>query len=391
LQLKKYRVREDSEEISPILRVANEKDMEKYEIAKAKENATLEKARTISFELNLAMKISDIEFQGDGRKVIFFYTAESRVDFRELIKRYADEFKVKIEMRHISYREEASRLGGIGVCGRELCCSSWLTDYKQVNTGAARSQNLSINMEKLAGQCGRLKCCLNFELDMYLEATEAFPKAKIVKIDTVTGVAYARKTDILKQLIWFSYDDNPAWIPLPVALVNECMESNKNGIQSATLSDLAPANEILDKIIADEKANDFIDNAELLKDNEFGSLKKLDSKGPRDRNNNNRNKNNNNRREGSGSPQNRPNQNKPGFNNNRPNSRPANNNNPTPNVDGSVVNTPKPNNPNPQNPNQPNRNPNKHRKPFNKNKGPRNNEGGNNPGGNTPPSAPPQS
>ena len=390
LQLKKYRVREDSEEIAPILRVANEKEMEKYELAKAKENATLEKARTISFELNLAMKISDIEFQGDGRKVIFFYTAETRVDFRELIKRYADEFKVKIEMRHISYREEASRLGGIGVCGRELCCSSWLTDYKQVNTGAARSQNLSINMEKLAGQCGRLKCCLNFELDMYLEATEAFPKAKIVKIDTVTGVAYAKKTDILKQLIWFSYDDNPTWVPLPVALVNECMESNKNGIQSATLTDLAPANEILDKIIADEKANGFIDNAELLKDNEFEGLKKLDLKGPR--NNNNRNRNNNNKREGGNSPQNRPNNNRPGFNNNKPNNNRPVTNNAAPNAEGAVVNTPKPN-VNPQNPNQPNRNPNnKFKKPYNKNKGPRNNEGGNNAGGNTPPpSAPPQS
>jgi len=248
----------------------------------------------------------------------------------------------------------------------------------------------------LAGQCGRLKCCLNFELDMYLEATEAFPKAKIVKIDTVTGVAYAKKTDILKQLIWFSYDDNPTWVPLPVALVNECMESNKNGIQSATLTDLAPANEILDKIIADEKANGFIDNAELLKDNEFEGLKKLDLKGPRN-NNNNRNRNNNNKREGGNAPQNRPNNNRPGFNNNKPNNnkpnnnRPANNNTAAPNVEGSVVNSPKPNNPNPQNPNQPNRNPNKFKKPYNKNRGPRNNDGGNNTGGNTPPSAPPQS
>lgn len=397
LQLKKYRVREDSEELMPILRVANERDIEKYDLAKAKENNTLEKARTISFELNLAMKISDIEFQGDGRKVILFYTAESRVDFRELIKRFAEEFKVKIEMRHISYREEASRLGGIGDCGRELCCSTWLTDYKQVNTGAARSQNLSINMEKLAGQCGRLKCCLNYELDMYLEATEAFPKAKIVKIDTVTGTAFARKTDILKQLMWFSYDDSQTWIPLPVDKVNECMEENKNGVQVATLADLAPANEILAKIIADEKANDFIDNAELLKDNEFGALKKLDNhKGPRDKNN--RNRNNNQRREGGNNPQNL-NQ-RPGFDKNRPNpnqqNRPNHNQNkPTSDVDRGPVNQPRneaPNaNPNP-NPNQQNRNPNqnKNRKPFIKNRGPRNDgPGGGNPGGTPPP--PPQS
>ena len=394
LQLKKYRVREDSEDLLPILRVANEKDMEKYELAKAKENATLEKARTISFELNLAMKISDIEFQGDGRKVIFFYTAEARVDFRELIKRYAEEFKVKIEMRHISYREEASRLGGIGVCGRELCCSTWLTDYKQVNTGAARSQNLSINMEKLAGQCGRLKCCLNYELDMYLEATEAFPKAKIVKIDTVTGTAFARKTDILKQLMWFSYDDSQTWIPLPVEKVNECIESNKNGVQVPTLTDLAPANEILAKVIADEKANDFIDNAELLKDNEFEGLKKLDNnRGSRDRNN--RNKNQNNRREG-GQNNNQNRNHKPGAErNNKPNNGP-NSNRPNPNQQNKQDGAPKPQGENtgakPNNPNSQNRNPNpnKNRKPYNKNRGPRNNEGGANNGGGAPPT-PPQS
>jgi cell fate regulator YaaT (PSP1 superfamily) len=233
LQLKKYRVQEDAV-VKRVLRAATAEDLDLYHAQKEREKTILIRSRAIAKEFKLEMKVCEVELQADGKKATFFYTADSRVDFRELIKRYADEFKVKIEMRHISYREEASRLGGIGVCGRELCCSSWLTDYKQVNTGAARSQNLSINMEKLAGQCGRLKCCLNFELDMYLEATEAFPKAKIVKIDTVTGVAYAKKTDILKQLIWFSYDDNPTWVPLPVALVNECMESNKNGIQSAS-------------------------------------------------------------------------------------------------------------------------------------------------------------
>ncbi len=289
LQLKKYRVREDSEEMRSIQRVASEKDLERRTEAKSKENQTLERARTIAFSLNLQMKISDIEIQGDGRKAIFFYTAESRVDFRELIKRYADEFKVKIEMRHISYREEASRLGGTGVCGRELCCSTWLTDYKQVNTGAARVQNLSINMEKLAGQCGRLKCCLNYELDQYVEAIDAFPKAKVVKLDTVMGMAYARKTDILKKLMWFSYDDNQTWVALPVATVNEVMEENRNGKQSAALQDLAPASAILDKVngAGQEQNNDFIGNNELLQDDEFALKKrapeKREGRGPNDR------------------------------------------------------------------------------------------------------------
>ncbi len=294
LQLKKYRVREDDPEMRSIQRIATDRDMERHNEAKAKEDEMLEKARTIAFGLNLSMKISDIELQGDGRKVIFFYTAETRVDFRELIKKYAENSRVKIEMRHISYREEASRLGGIGVCGRELCCSSWLTDYKQVSTGAARTQNLSINMEKLAGQCGRLKCCLNYELDTYLEAIETFPKAKIVKIDTTTGVAYARKTDILKRLMWFAYEDNQDWIPLHVDTVNELMEKNKNGEQAPPLTDMAAAVAVLEKVIEDEQS-DFIDNSELLKDNEFKDLDR--NRGNNNRSNKDRNKrrNNNNR------------------------------------------------------------------------------------------------
>jgi len=296
LQLKKYRVREDSDEMHGIQRVASERDMERREEAKSKEDQTLERARTIAFSLNLQMKISDIEIQGDGRKAIFFYTAETRVDFRELIKRYADEFKVKIEMRHISYREEASRLGGTGVCGRELCCSTWLTDYKQVNTGAARVQNLSINMEKLAGQCGRLKCCLNFELDQYVEATDAFPKAKIVRLDTINGMAYARKTDILKKLMWFSYDDNQTWVALPVDKVNEVMEENKSGKQSASLQDLAPASAVLEKVgtTMEDRNNDFIGNSELLSDDEFALKKRGPEKG--DQRNGDRRKGGNDRR-----------------------------------------------------------------------------------------------
>jgi cell fate regulator YaaT (PSP1 superfamily) len=268
LQLKKQRLTEDSDAIRNIIRKANEKELERFEDLKAKENQTLEKARTIAFGLNLAMKLSDIEFQGDGRKVTFFYTAESRVDFRELIRRYADEFRVKIEMRHISYREEASRLGGIGDCGRQLCCSTWLTDYKQVNTGAARVQNLSINMEKLAGQCGRLKCCLNYELDTYLEAVDEFPKLKIVKLETLGGVAYSRKSDILKRIMWFSYEDSQSWIPLSVKQVNEILEQNKNGVQAAALTDLAPAAKVMEQIAGGD--SEIISNEQLLQeDKEF--------------------------------------------------------------------------------------------------------------------------
>jgi cell fate regulator YaaT (PSP1 superfamily) len=292
LQLKKYRVREDDDEMRQIQRVAKEHDMEKYEEANSLEDDMLEKARTIAFGLNLKMKISDIELQSDGRKVIFFYTAESRVDFRELIKKYAEAFRVKIEMRHISYREEASRLGGTGVCGRELCCSTWLTDYKQVNTGVARAQNLSINMEKLSGQCGRLKCCLNYELDTYLEATAAFPKAKVVKLDTVSGMAYSKKTDILKRLMWFSYEDNSDWIPLEVDKVNELIEKNKSGDQVGALADMAPANILLAKVVEQEGEKDFVDSADLLKDDEFKHLgknkKRKGSSNQKGRRNNNK-------------------------------------------------------------------------------------------------------
>lgn len=235
LQMKKRGIAENSDQIKNIQRKASEKDIEKYLEAKYREAKVLERARTIALELNLEMKLSDIEIQGDNRKVIFFYTAEGRVDFRELIRKYADEFKLRIEMRQIGYRQEAARLGGIGSCGRELCCSTWLTDFKLVNTSAARYQNLSINMLKLSGQCGKLKCCLNFELDTYMDALQEFPKARTVKIDTVAGPALMQKTDILKKLTWFSYEDKPAWICLPLEKANEYLKMNENGQKAPEL------------------------------------------------------------------------------------------------------------------------------------------------------------
>lgn len=235
LQLKKKGIKEQSESIKNIVRKATEKDYEKYLEAKSREVKVLERARTIALMMKLEMKLSDIEIQGDNKKVIFFYTAESRVDFRELIKRFADEFKLRIEMRQIGYREEASRLGGIGSCGRELCCSTWLTDYKMVNTSAARYQNLSINMLKLSGQCGKLKCCLNYELDTYMEALEAFPKGKTVKVDTETGSAIMVKTDILKRLTWFVYEDRHSWICMPLDTINAYLDMNAKGQKAPEL------------------------------------------------------------------------------------------------------------------------------------------------------------
>lgn len=235
LQLKKRNIREDSDMIKNIQRLATDKDLEKYTEAKKREDKVLERARTIALMMKLEMKLSDIEIQGDNKKVIFFYTAEGRVDFRELIKRFAEEFKLRIEMRQIGYREEASRLGGIGSCGRELCCSTWLTDYKLVNTSAARYQNLSINMLKLSGQCGKLKCCLNYELDTYMEALEEFPKAKTVRIETEAGAAYMQKTDILKRLTWFAYEDRHTWICMSLDTVNEYLEMNANGRKAPEL------------------------------------------------------------------------------------------------------------------------------------------------------------
>lgn len=277
LQLKKNNLDESAENIRNIQRVANEKDLQRYNEAKDREAHTLERARTIALELKLEMKLSDIEFQGDGKKVIFFYTAESRVDFRELIKKYAEEFKVRIEMRQIGYRHEAARLGGIGSCGRELCCSTWFSDFKQVNTSAARYQNLSINMLKLSGQCGKLKCCLNFELDTYLEAMEAFPKSKNVKLEMVDGVAYMQKIDILKKLMWFSVDSTGSWVSLPVSKVNEFISMNERGEKIPALIDREETSKgAARNVLTTNSAGNEVFNADLASDD----LNRFDKKKP---------------------------------------------------------------------------------------------------------------
>jgi len=229
LQMRKKKVKIDSEEIKTLYRHASALDLEKWETAKNREKKTMYRARELAFNLNLDMKIGDVEFQGDNTKAIFYYTSNGRVDFRELIKQMADEFKVRIEMRQIGVRQEAQRMGGIGSCGRELCCSSWLNDFRSVSTSAARYQQLSLNPQKLAGQCGKLKCCLNYELDMYVEAIKDFPKSN-VKLKTKKGDAFMQKMDIFRRKVWYSYTTEPSnFIELNLEKVKEIVFENKKG------------------------------------------------------------------------------------------------------------------------------------------------------------------
>jgi len=250
LQLKKHNVNFDSEEIKKIYRKAKQLDIEKWREAQSLEINTMYRARTIALNLGLQMKLSDVEYQGDKSKAIFYYTADARVDFRELIKLLADEFKVRIEMKQIGARQEASRLGGIGSCGRELCCSSWLTDFRTVSTSAARYQQLSLNPLKLAGQCGKLKCCLNYELDSYLDALKEFPEMDGKKLQTKKGDAFLQKTDIFKRTMWFSYRSDPGvFIPLDLKTVHSILELNAKGEMPEALT---PLIKTIDKIIITE-------------------------------------------------------------------------------------------------------------------------------------------
>lgn len=233
LQMQKKKVAND-DEIKKIYRLANQKDLEKFEDIKKRDLPTLYRTREIIRQLNLGMKLSDVEYQADNTKATFFYSAEDRVDFRELIKMLAAEFKVRVEMRQISLRQEAGRLGGIGVCGRELCCSTWLSDFKNVATSAARYQNLSLNPSKLSGQCGRLKCCLNYELETYMEALKGIPEVEAPLL-TEKGEARLQKTDIFRRIMWFGYKEENTWYPLNIDRVNEILEMNRSGKKPASL------------------------------------------------------------------------------------------------------------------------------------------------------------
>jgi cell fate regulator YaaT (PSP1 superfamily) len=235
LQMRKRKVDSATGDFKKIFRKATESDIDMWQRAVELEQQTKTRARIIARELGLSMKISDVEYQGDKSKAIFYYTSEERVDFRELIRKYADEFKVRIEMKQIGARQEAARLGGIGPCGRELCCSTWLTDFRTVSTSAARYQQLSLNPQKLAGQCGKLKCCLNFELDSYLDALKDFPSQK-TKVETTKGVASTQKVDIFRGVMWFTYRDDPSnFIEVPITRVKEIIKMNKDGEKASVL------------------------------------------------------------------------------------------------------------------------------------------------------------
>jgi len=234
LQMKKRNVKEDNPEMKKLLRRASDRDITIWKQNKAREPQAIIRSRAIAKQLKLEMKISEVEMQADGRKGTFFYIADGRVDFRELIKVYASEFKLKVEMRQIGARQESAKVGGIGSCGRELCCATWLTDFRSVNTAAARYQNLSINQTKLSGQCGRLKCCLNYELDTYLDALQYFPD-NCDTIQVTKGTANLIKKDIFRNLMWYMLPDSSKQYPLTIERVKKIKSLNEQGVNPEEL------------------------------------------------------------------------------------------------------------------------------------------------------------
>lgn len=341
LQMKKKRVDEEAI-MYGIIRIANERDMERLNEARRQENKTMVRARAIARTLSLDMKIGDVEYQGDKRKATFYYTADGRVDFRELIRHFAKEFRVKIEMRQIGARQESARIGGLGSCGRELCCSTWLSDFKSVSTAAARYQNLAINQSKLSGQCGRLKCCLNYELDSYLDALDSFPK-HAEKIATDLGVATLIKTDIFKGLLFYAYQNENyrgRIVSLTVGQVKELLQRQKAGEKIRDLSEL----QIIKTVENEEMEYEDVTGAVELPPEEKKRRNKKRRKpnannqgrsNSRNRDNNNRpNRTQANKKEGSSSSDEKKedkggtNKNKPNFRKNKRRNRgPRNNNN----------------------------------------------------------------
>ncbi len=352
LQMKKRNVNSTEEEVKKIYRKAKQNDIDKWLEAQKLEVSTMFKARTIALRLGLQMKLSAVEYHGDRSKAIFYYTADERVDFRELIKLLAEEFKVRIEMRQIGARQEASRLGGIGACGRELCCSTWLTDFRTVSTSAARYQQLSLNPLKLAGQCGKLKCCLNYELDSYADALEEFPTIENKYLHTQRGDAFHQKTDIFKGVMWFSYKHEPdVFIAMKAEQVKQVIAKNEKGEKP---DDLVP-------IVFAPK----IKAVEHTFENVVGqdSLTRFDKK-----DNKKKPQHHNKHKQHHKGPQNNPNKNQGAQNN--PKNTQGNQNNPTKNVSNQNKNQQ-------QNPNQ---KPKPHHKPHHKKP---NKPNDNNPGNDT--------
>jgi cell fate regulator YaaT (PSP1 superfamily) len=347
--MQKKKVANDGD-IKKIYRLAHQKDLEKLEDVKKRELPTLYRTREITRDLNLNMKLSDIEYQADNTKATFFYSADDRVDFRELIKLLATEFKIRVEMRQISLRQEAGRLGGIGVCGRELCCATWLSDFKNVATSAARYQNLSLNPSKLSGQCGRLKCCLNYELETYMEALEDIPKIEGPLL-TEKGEATLQKTDIFRKIMWFGFYQENTWFPLNIERVNHILKMNREGKRPATLD----IDQVEEKIL-NEPLNSDLDRMDKKFKSKSKSRKKKRPQGGENRN------------EG----QNQGNQNQTNQTQNNQNQGNQNRNQNIQNRNPNNQNRPKPDNrnqrPNNRNPRQDNRGP----KPDNRNQKPDN-------------------
>lgn len=285
IQMKKKGIKEDGEEVKKIYRKASQRDIEVWERARDKELETQRRGREILGRLGLKMKLSDVEYQGDGNKATFYYTADDRVDFRQLIRDLASAFSIRVEMKQVGLRQEAARLGGVGSCGRELCCSTWLTDFRKVNTASARYQQLSLNPQKLSGQCGKLKCCLNFELDSYLDALNKFPKQDTI-LKTEKGDAVFVKMDIFKEEFWYTYKgDSFKWYKLDLEQLNEIIDTNKGGEMISSLEDYE-----LD-LVVDKKVNfeDAVGEDSLTR---FDQPKK---KNNRRRNKNKKSSNNQNR------------------------------------------------------------------------------------------------
>jgi len=331
MQLKKRGIDEKSIDIKRILRYANEYDLAKLKETKAREAQVLIRSRAMARQLNLELKMAEVEIQADSKKATFFYIADDRVDFRELIKLYATEFKLKVEMRQIGARQEAGKVGGIGSCGRELCCSTWLTDFKSVNTNAARYQNLSINQTKLSGQCGRLKCCLNYELDTYLDALQHFPD-DCDMIELARNRAFLVKKDIFRNLMWYTMPDSTKQYPLTIETVLKIKAQNKQGIRPDEL-------ETVEVISGKPKEiePEYVDvvGQISLKSLEKNSRKRRDRERSQQQNRNNPPDRRNNPKNETGQQQNNPNRNQQRPNNNRPNNnRPnqqrQNNNRPRP-------------------------------------------------------------
>lgn len=276
IQMKKKKF---SEELAlKIYRQANQKDLEVWQEVRKKEDAVKLEARKIAQRIGLEMKVTDVEYQGDSSKITFYYTADNRVDFRQLIKDYAGAFRTKIDMKQIGFRQEAAKVGGIGSCGRELCCSTWLTDFRSVNTNVARYQQLSINPQKLAGQCGKLKCCLNYELDSYLDALSNFPSSSTT-LETEKGKAFCIKIDVFKKKMWFAYVDNSiAWYDFDIDLVKKLISKNKRGEKILPLEDLKQPDTPTQSI-------------DLIQEN---NVDRFEKKNRNNRNRNNQNKPNNN-------------------------------------------------------------------------------------------------